>query len=923
MLVEAICLKIPYKQRIENKDMSSIVRNIHTFVVVLLVCCLSGYSSFAQLYTGSKHCVQANPSSVPSTPPTGTGTGGTPSAACPTPSYFFDQDTRSVSRRWDFAGSGIFTPGERGAYFSYATPGTYTIQVEKTYADGTTKLESKELTVGSPPAEPLFNRKRDSDTTVCKGSSLKLDPYIHRLSIPPTNVRYKWYPNGETTPTLEVEEPGCYSVEVIDITSGCSQTARINVKFCLQPPPTAGGSERWYFGQGATLEFSSSFNGTTPERDSLAADGSLFAEPENTGTNSFSPNNTASTIPNKIRTNGASAMVFDAQGELAFYTDGRALFDLNDSTLTSSTPGDSLLGTALPTKQGVAIMPKFGCYACNFHEYYAFYVDKTTGFLSYSIIDTRVQQVAGKITEKGIPLVYPANESLRVIPKPDDTGYLLVAQELNSSKFYTFQIDSSGVQQVVSTIPPDTTAPIRYLPLLASNQEGDVLVTVKEAGADTFLEIMELDVTTGQISRTRKVKLTIPAGSQLNGLSLSPNGERIYFTVYNPTASPFLSALYQVSTMDDGNPVREITTSMTQQFGALQTGPVSGDGAKYLYLAVDGSLSLPYIQAPNDYGMNAADVGFVASTDANAAPLARPSGIGFPQVVHAPREQEGDGIQATYTGNCFQSPTILSVEEVCSPQRNEIEWKFEDGSTLKEKQVSYVFPKIGWNKINLRIKTYNQTRLAPVAGAVGGPLGGAITNALETLCTDTTIVDSIFIKPIPVYNLPDSFYVCLRNSPVIPTRINPDPTGGSSFDYRWLTTLDATFSTAPFYDFVIPQTFRLEITNNFDCVVAKQSKAVSGCEPILYVPDIFTPNDDGINDTFVPLPIFTSTYQLLIFNRWGEIVFESNDPDTRWDGSVRGKTIAPAVYTYQVRYTSLDFPERGTIVKSGTVTVLK
>jgi gliding motility-associated-like protein len=292
-------------------------------------------------------------------------------------------------------------------------------------------------------------------------------------------------------------------------------------------------------------------------------------------------------------------------------------------------------------------------------------------------------------------------------------------------------------------------------------------------------------------------------------------------------------------------------------------------------------------------------------------------------VVHAPREQEGDGIQATYQGNCFQSPTILSVEEVCSPQRNEIEWTFEDGSTLKEKQVSYIFPKTGWNKITLRIKTYNQTRLAPVAGAVGGPLGGTITNALETLCTDSTIVDSIFIKPIPVFSLPDSFYVCLRNSPVIPTRINPDPTGGSSFDYRWLTTLEATFSTAPFYDFVIPQTFRLEITNNFDCVVTKQSKAVSGCEPVVYVPDIFTPNGDNTNDTFVTLPLYTNTYQLLIFNRWGEIVFESNDPDMRWDGSVRGKTIAPAVYTYQVRYTALDFPERGTIVKSGTVMVVK
>jgi gliding motility-associated-like protein len=57
---------------------------------------------------------------------------------------------------------------------------------------------------------------------------------------------------------------------------------------------------------------------------------------------------------------------------------------------------------------------------------------------------------------------------------------------------------------------------------------------------------------------------------------------------------------------------------------------------------------------------------------------------------------------------------------------------------------------------------------------------------------------------------------------------------------------------------------------------------------IIYVPNSFTPNGDGTNDIF--LPIITSgldekKYTMYIFNRWGDIVFESHNPNEGWDGS--------------------------------------
>ncbi|MFM1932119.1 MAG: hypothetical protein RL226_1422, partial [Bacteroidota bacterium] len=54
----------------------------------------------------------------------------------------------------------------------------------------------------------------------------------------------------------------------------------------------------------------------------------------------------------------------------------------------------------------------------------------------------------------------------------------------------------------------------------------------------------------------------------------------------------------------------------------------------------------------------------------------------------------------------------------------------------------------------------------------------------------------------------------------------------------------------------------------------------------MYIPNAFTPNNDGKNDFFLPLgsAFDAETYELLIFNRWGEVVFRSNDPNEAWLG---------------------------------------
>ncbi|SDB88657.1 T9SS type B sorting domain-containing protein [Williamwhitmania taraxaci] len=82
------------------------------------------------------------------------------------------------------------------------------------------------------------------------------------------------------------------------------------------------------------------------------------------------------------------------------------------------------------------------------------------------------------------------------------------------------------------------------------------------------------------------------------------------------------------------------------------------------------------------------------------------------------------------------------------------------------------------------------------------------------------------------------------------------------------------------------------------------TRAVASDSCSLYdLPNVFTPNGDGINDLFVPI---NQTYQYVerisikIFNRYGELVFETTDPEIRWNGKVKGsdKLASPGVYYY-------------------------
>jgi gliding motility-associated-like protein len=159
-------------------------------------------------------------------------------------------------------------------------------------------------------------------------------------------------------------------------------------------------------------------------------------------------------------------------------------------------------------------------------------------------------------------------------------------------------------------------------------------------------------------------------------------------------------------------------------------------------------------------------------------------------------------------------------------------------------------------------------------------------------------------------------------------------TGASSYSWNFGTgaTDDVTNEENPTYDYIGQEignyTVTLIASSPLGCTDTATSVIQIYEELIFYVPNTFTPDFDNFNQTFKP--IFTSGYDpydytLLIFNRWGEIIFESHDATVGWDGSYGSnreiEMVQDGTYNWKIEFKVTKNDERKVVY--GHVNVLR
>jgi len=118
-----------------------------------------------------------------------------------------------------------------------------------------------------------------------------------------------------------------------------------------------------------------------------------------------------------------------------------------------------------------------------------------------------------------------------------------------------------------------------------------------------------------------------------------------------------------------------------------------------------------------------------------------------------------------------------------------------------------------------------------------------------------------------------------------------------------------------------PQWFVLQTISDEGCI-ASDSVFIEVFHPV-YVPNSFTPNNDGVNDAFLIEGIDARGYRLEIFNRWGERLFYSEDVTEPWIGNDQRRDsdyfVPDGVYLWRLRYELADGPR----ILDGTVTIVR
>jgi len=112
------------------------------------------------------------------------------------------------------------------------------------------------------------------------------------------------------------------------------------------------------------------------------------------------------------------------------------------------------------------------------------------------------------------------------------------------------------------------------------------------------------------------------------------------------------------------------------------------------------------------------------------------------------------------------------------------------------------------------------------------------------------------------------------------------------------------------------------VTSVFGCVDSIYGKVRITPEFRFFIPNAFTPNGDGKNDSFMSNNMGVREFNMTIYNRWGNIIFQTTDPKTGWNGKARGSNeIAEnGVYVYKIELQSV-FYERQHFI--GTVTLVR
>jgi gliding motility-associated-like protein len=254
-----------------------------------------------------------------------------------------------------------------------------------------------------------------------------------------------------------------------------------------------------------------------------------------------------------------------------------------------------------------------------------------------------------------------------------------------------------------------------------------------------------------------------------------------------------------------------------------------------------------------------------------------------------------DQFKPTFTNTTASSSTITNVQ-----------WDFDDG-TITNLPFSFQID-----------HEYNTPGIYNVKLTVTDQVG----------CKWDTIM-SAFQIDAHAYPISD-FHWTPQHTDYLNAQITFNNLSSNNVFNEWLFITDAAYTSNlinPIFQFPQDQPgnyeVTLKVTNKIGCQVSTTKTITINEVFLFYIPTAFSPNGDGLNDEFKPIleGVDLSLYKMRIFNRWGELIFESNNTDIGWNGTYKGTMAQEGVYIWKIEAKETHSP----IIhrKDGAITLIK
>jgi len=594
---------------------------------------------------------------------------------------------------------------------------------------------------------------------------------------------------------------------------------------------------------------------------------------------------TAVAINNSVMWSGyeGSASISDQNGNLLFYTNGQTVWNRNHAPMPN---GTGLLGAAVSTQSSV-IVKKPGANSI----YYVFTTDHFAGpnGFRYSEIDMSLDGGLGDLTaNKNILLATPTCEKITLVKHQNCADIWVLTHLYGSDTFQSYLLTSAGlatppvesnVGTVIDAIVAQGSFPTTdVMGQMKASRDGKKLAMANKI---TGVELFDFDNSTGVVSNAKHIFTPPTQWGGTFGVEFSPSGNVLYAT--EEIMSPMIpgSLIHQFD-LTAGSALAIANSKIT----VGQT--LSGDRTA-LQLAPNDKIYMAYIEAKTLPVINQPELlGSACGLNLNGIFLNGAwswMGLPNPTVSIAPTMNlhPSNSVAFGVMQKCFQNMTLFN------PNHNSLDsvvWNFGDPSSAAnfsdEIQSSHMFSSTGFYEIELT----------------------AYENCFYTI--DTQLIEII---DIPHLTLGNDTSICMGKPYTLYSNSNAtsllwntsETTESIVVDYSDIIWVEATNVCGSVIDTIV--------IDVIDC----------GCDP--YIPNTFTPDGDGINDIFKPEMFCDfSNFKLNIYNRWGELIFQTDNPNLGWDGLSQNNNAQIGVYVYQASYTNWGRTEQ---VVSGHVNLIR